>query len=602
LPWHAFAAAALPVSVVAMDPGGGAPFGPVKWLMVPTLVLLAFAGAAWRRPSLAVARRPARAWPAFLAIVAVAAAVGVDRLYAWTGTPERHLGALTWLLCAVAFVTGHALSIDARRLVAAAAAAACGLTGVWAGAEALGWQPVRLVGAGDRPVGPVGSSAYLGAALVLLVPVAAGLALDGGWSVRARRLAAVAAGVGAVGLVVSGARAAWVGALVAAAVVALVRTRPSWRAVATGAAAVVVLALATGVAGRVPDLVRDRDGGARGRADEWRVAARVVARHPLFGVGAEGYRITFGRAVDDAYERAHGRDPLPDRAHSAPLDVATTTGLPGLAAYVALVVTTGALVLRAVRRAPAWVAGTAAGLVAYAAQSLFLFPIGELEPVAWLLAGAVVVHVARPDELVTVRTPRPVPVMAGALAGVALVAGGLDVAADHAEPARAVELRPDALRHRLAAAHALEADGALDGALAQLDHALAVSPRDPVVRAERGRLLLARARRSGSASDLRQARAALTRLRRDDPRNAEVLLRLGLAEQLDGDDRAAEGHWRAAERLAPRSAAASTNLAVVYARAGRWADARAAATRALQRDGHSTLARSVLDEARTHGT
>ncbi|MDQ1519706.1 MAG: hypothetical protein QOI55_779, partial [Actinomycetota bacterium] len=47
------------------------------------------------------------------------------------------------------------------------------------------------------------------------------------------------------------------------------------------------------------------------------------------------------------YERAHGRDPLPDRAHDALLDVGTTTGVPGLVAYVALLAVVGRLVVRA---------------------------------------------------------------------------------------------------------------------------------------------------------------------------------------------------------------------------------------------------------------
>ncbi|MGI8686243.1 MAG: tetratricopeptide repeat protein, partial [Acidimicrobiales bacterium] len=66
---------------------------------------------------------------------------------------------------------------------------------------------------------------------------------------------------------------------------------------------------------------------------------------------------------------------------------------------------------------------------------------------------------------------------------------------------------------------------------------------------------------------------------------------------LAGDAAGAERAWLAAERLAPRSAAGSTNLALAYARAGRWDDARAAAERALRRDPGDARARGVLDEA-----
>ncbi|MGH9154891.1 MAG: tetratricopeptide repeat protein [Acidimicrobiales bacterium] len=80
------------------------------------------------------------------------------------------------------------------------------------------------------------------------------------------------------------------------------------------------------------------------------------------------------------------------------------------------------------------------------------------------------------------------------------------------------------------------------------------------------------------------ALATLEALAADDFRQAEVLLRLGLARALAGDHPVAERAWLAAERLAPASAAASTNLAEAYARAGRWEEAQAAARRALSPD------------------
>ena len=185
----------------------------------------------------------------------------------------------------------------------------------------------------------------------------------------------------------------------------------------------------------------------------------------------------------------------------------------------------------------------------------------------------------------------------------ALLAGGLDVVADRrakavlegdADPEAASALRPDVLRYHLAAARALEASGAGGAALASLDDALDWSPLDPVVRGERARLLLERARRSGSDDDLGAARRALEDLAADDPRNAEVLLRLGLARALDGDDGGAERAWLAAERLAPTSPSASVNLAIAYDRQGRTAEALAAARRALDRDPGNEQAAAVV--------
>ena len=622
--------AALPVAaVVAVDPWGLAPFGPLKWALVTVLV---FAGAAvlpGPGRSLNLARRPTQAWLVFLVVVAGSAAVGLDPLYGWIGTPERHFGALAWLLCALAFVAGQQLDEDDSRFVTLMAVAAGLVAGLWAGAEQLGWEPVRLTGGGDRPVATVGSSAYLGALACLLVPACLGVAIDPRWQRSARRVGGLAAAAGTAALVLSGARGAWLG-LAATGVVAVIlrrqriaARRPQWRATrrrlvvagAMCAAAVLGLGAATGAGDRLADAAHERDGGVGGRFDGWRVAARVVARHPLTGVGPEGYRIAFGKAVDDSYEQDHGRNPLPDRAHSAPLDVAATTGLPGLLAFACVVALAGVFVLRAVGSAPVWVAGVATGVAAYGVQALFLFPVAEIDPVAWLLAGIVVGRTVHRQELVRLRPPRLVAVVAAVAAVAAGVAGALDVVADRAarrtlaaaaadgrpvDAEAAARLRPDAVRYRLVAARALEAGtaaGSYRRSLAQLDRALDVSPLDPVAGAERARLLLDHARITADPADLGAARAALQEQAGRDPRNALTQLRLGVVLDLSGDVAGAERAWLVAERLAPHSSAGSTNLALAYAKAGRWPEARAAAERALRRDPDDAQARQVLDTA-----
>ncbi|HEX2701032.1 MAG TPA: O-antigen ligase family protein [Acidimicrobiales bacterium] len=616
-------------ALVVIDPWGLSPFGPLKWALVSVLVPAAMVLLPGRGRALVVARRPARSWAVFLLAVAVASAFGVDPLYAWIGTPERHFGALTWLLCGLAFVAGQQLDEDDSRFVCLMAVVVALVVGLWAAVEQIGWEPVRLVGAGDRPVATLGSSAYLGAVAALLVPVSLGIAIDPRWQRSARRFAGSASAAGVGALVVSGARAGWVGLGVVGVFGVVLRRqriaarRRDWRAVrrrltvtaALAVAAVAGLGALTGAGGRIADAANERDGGARGRLDEWRVGARVVGDHLLVGSGPEGYRISFGHAVDQAYERDHGRDPLPDRAHSAVLDVAATTGVVGLAAFACVILLSARFVVRAVRAGPLWVAGVATGVAAYGVQALFLFPVAEIDPVAWLLAGVVVARVARKDELVRLRPPRAVPVIAGAVAAAALVAGTLDVVADRvakrtlaaAADGRAVDataaarLRPDAVRYRLVAARALEsgtAPGAHRKALEQLDRALDVSPRDPVAGAERARLLLDRARRTAAPADIATAAATLRALARRDPRNGETQLRLGIALDLSGNAAGAERAWLAAEHLAPASAAAPANLALAYAEAGRWDEARAAAMRALRRDPGNEQARRVLDDPR----
>ncbi|MGH9110762.1 MAG: hypothetical protein ACRDZN_00415 [Acidimicrobiales bacterium] len=110
--------AALPVAaLVGVDAWGWYPFGPVKWLAVSALVPAGAAVVLARRP-LCFAAAPTVTALALVAWLAVAAGVGQDGQYAWTGTPERHLGVAAWVLCLLAFVAGQSLEDRDRRWVA----------------------------------------------------------------------------------------------------------------------------------------------------------------------------------------------------------------------------------------------------------------------------------------------------------------------------------------------------------------------------------------------------------------------------------------------------------------------------------------------------
>ena len=246
--------------------------------------------------------------------------------------------------------------------------------GAIATAEALGWEPTVLDVA-DRLSGTFGSPAYLGAATALLLPIAIGVAAPTtSTSSRVRVVGAVGGGgapgcrvprLGGAGGVAGarGRRRSWSLRPHAGAVQALVRRRPGRSAaIAVGLASVAVVVLvATPVGSRLGDATDPDRAGGRGRIDEWRVAANVVADHPVVGVGPEGYRTAFHEGVDERYERAHGRRQQPDRAHSAPLDLALIGGLPLLAVWVAVLALVGRAAWRLLRDGAPWERGLAAG-------------------------------------------------------------------------------------------------------------------------------------------------------------------------------------------------------------------------------------------------
>jgi len=627
--------ATIPLAVLVVDPFGWYPFGPAKFAAVS---VTGFGGTA-----LVLASRPVRlrgrtaiTLGLFLVWLALAALVGFDPVYAWTGTPERRLGVITWLLCGLLFVSGHAIDVARDRVAMLGCLIATGLgSGSLAVAEAIGWEPSLFDVEPGRLTSTMGSAAFLGAVTVLLLPPMVGIAGDRELQPWVRGAAACAAAAQTVACVGAGARASWFGLAVAALVTVVARRRAVLADRARAAlvatsllVAFLALALLSPFGDRLASTADAGAAGGRSRVDEWRVAAAVVADHPVTGVGPEGYRIAFAEGVDDAYEQAYGRDPIPDRAHSAPLDVALAGGLPALAMWAALMVLMIGAAWRALRDGPLWLAGVAAGFVAHVAEQVLLFPTAELEPISWLLAGVLVAtfpkaHPTAQRDAIGAAQPRPEHVAskatvaaAAAIAVAALAVGAVDVLADRdahrsteatgrGDTARAVRSaraavarRPDEVRLHLLLGFALVHDQqGTNAGIAALNDALAISPGDPIVRRHRARLLVERAGATRLPADVTAARRDLDELTAMDPANAALWMLAGAAARLDADAPAAEAAFVRAETLAPRDASPGAALASLYLDTGRVEDARRAAERAVARQPDDAEAIAILDRA-----
>ncbi|MEO8693936.1 MAG: O-antigen ligase family protein [Acidimicrobiales bacterium] len=600
------AAAWILLAVLAVDPQGWYPFGPGRWLVVSTGVCALLASTLWAR-RLTTIPRLQLVMLALVAVFALAATRGLDPRYAWLGTPERHFGVVTWLLLAVAFLVGVNLVRPVGLLWGIGAAGA--VVGLSASAEAVGWEP-RVFAVDDRLSAMYGSPAYLGAAVAVFLPVAVAVSFDGSLPRRLRQLAGFASPLLVIGVLGSGARAAWLGLAVATAVVGgrrrdALEGRYSKRTLIVAGCTAMAIAAAiiafSPVGARVGSAFDSDAPGGRGRLDEWRIATNVAGDHLWFGVGPEGYRIAFAEGVDTAYERAHGRTPTPDRAHSAPIDVLLTGGIGALGLWFACVILVGRHVWRALGDERIWLVGAAAALVAHFVGQLVLFPLAEIEPIVWLLAGVVVVHTARPSELFDCTLPRIVAAVPAIAAVIALASGVTDVVADrrareavvassrgdfqeafdHASSAAA--LRPDELRlHLLKAEAARTAERGIVVALDAVDNALSISPRDPIVVARRITLLVDRAEATLVPDHADEARAAVAAAISRDPVNADLRVLEGRAARVTGDADAAERAWLIAEDLAPRSPIPPADLALLYLAEGRVDAAGAALARAVR--------------------
>ena len=578
--------AAVIIGTVAADPFGFAPFGPIKWVIVTTAAF----GALWlaMAAKLQVHRPSLWAWLGFLTWGSVVSVLAVDPVHTWIGTPDRRLG----LVPVAAFMAAY-LAAQTLRNGDVATVSRSFVIGIWimvvtAALEAAGAFSAPFDFPGTRLGGSFGTPAYLGAALILFIPIV--FAVGPSLETRAWQIAARWGAIGGLVVLLSTqTRGALVGATAAAGI-----TYPAWsrwaRANRTPLAALVVIfvmiASFTNLGSRLVDATDFVDGAAAGRLAEWSTGIDAIGTSPIYGVGFEGYRVVFPHVVTVDYVRAYGREFATDRAHNGLIDVTIWSGLVGGAFYLAAV---GFLLRRAwqaSRLGDPWLVGVAGAVAGYLVQQQFLFPVAEIDPAFWVTAGVLVVHTqpAMPSQAL----PRLGRYVALLLAAGVATFGVTDLAADHlvnratiedlSDYEAAVSLRPESIRYQLLAANAFQpAD--LDQAIRHIDQAHAISPGDPIIAIRRGELISARAALTGGADDVAVALATWRKLATTDANHPTVQLALGVAEIAAGNEAAAEAAWERAEVLAPWSPEPSHNLAILYRSQGRDAEAEVAQRR-----------------------
>ncbi|MGI9605039.1 MAG: O-antigen ligase family protein [Acidimicrobiales bacterium] len=594
------------VALLAVDPFGWDRFGPLRWALVPALGFAAIAAtlgeASFRERPLP--RWLVLGWTLLLSGLALSTLLSDDRWHALIGTPDRHLGLVTWVLFLGLMVAAaqHARSATTRVLRALSIGGIA--IGCWALAEVIGLEWFDLGFPDDRAGGPFGQPAYLGAAATLLSPTAVALSLDH-TSPRRWRVVALIGSMGALfALGASGSRAAWVGFGLATLVVAVVNKRRvvsrfgPLRAIVlfvTALSVVVAVAVTTPVGERARTLTDPDSSAIAGRVDEWRVGFRSIDDAPFRGVlghGPEGYRLVFGANVDTQYVLEHGRTTITDRAHSGPIDVLLTGGVIASVGHLLLLVGVGAMAVRRMRR-PVCDVGIGAAVLGYLVQQLFLFPLAEVDPILWILVGLMIGRStserasARGPVLPVVGRSRQLLMLgAGIAAAVAAVGGASDIAADHridtatgvddgelalesADSAR--NLRADSIRYDFIAARIAGDSGGLQGARAALDRirdGLATSPLDPALLHEEAGRLLDVARFTDDPIDVASALSALRDLDERDPLHPEGQQRFGIALALAGRPDEAIPQLETAASLVPFNPEPLINLAIVHLESG----------------------------------
>lgn len=277
--------------------------------------------------------------PAFICLAAVGAAsacLGDDPVLSLVGRFRMYAYGLTALALYVGLFYASAWSREpgtpavARCLVAAGAFA-----GGYAVLQAGGVEPfvamARRLPEG-RAIATMGSPVYLGSCLLMALPLALYLALDGAG--LDRFLGWVGGFFIASGLVLTYSRGAWLGA--ALGVLAFLwwtgRLRlpagPKSLAASAVAAGLAVLLLAAGVS-----RLRKTTASDFGRLHLWASAWGVVREKPWLGTGPDNFEAALRRHKTLGFMRHTGITSGQSNAHNDLIQALATTGLLGLAAY-----------------------------------------------------------------------------------------------------------------------------------------------------------------------------------------------------------------------------------------------------------------------------
>jgi Flp pilus assembly protein TadD len=604
---------------LAVDPWGFDRFGPLRFLLVSVLGFAVVAAGLVGGTCSPLPRSVRHGAAALFGGLVLSTLLAADRWHALIGTPDRHFGLVTWVLCAGLFVVAHGrATVDPEATTTAVLRALTVATlgvGLYSVAEILEVGSLDQDFANDRIGGPWGQPAFLGAAMTIGIPASVAHARAEVGVMRV--VATVAAGLGTIALLNSQARAAWVGLALAAGLLLAFRRHqlhvslgPKRAGIGAGAVVGVLLMVAvfTPAGARAWSLTDVSDGVVAGRIDEWQVGLRALADTGtvgVFGHGPENYRTVFGEHVDQAYVMDHGRDTFTDRAHNSGLDVALAGGLVSAAGWMAVLAVLGRDAWTALRTAGSTDTALAAGLVAYFVQGFFLFPLAEVEPVVWIIAGVFLARTRTASDPTTTSPSTSTGLASAVAGGLALAAavafavvGVLDVLADHrirsaastesaavaldhADAAR--RLRPDSIRYHFAAARiaASQPNGAgVDDAIERIEDGLAWSPVDPALRHERSLVLVNEARRTVDPDDIAAALEPLAELDRTDPNHPEGQQRYGIALALDGQTDLAIDQFEHAAYMTPDRPEALLNLAFVHIGEGDTAAATDAVLRA----------------------
>lgn len=387
----------LVASSVAFLPGG---FD--RWTF-PKLALAALAAAVafWAPASGRLPRIAIVLLASWGLITVVAAFASADPIAGLVGRWPRYEGVFAVAVGALCLLAGARLfgpvAPDSRwRTLVVSLSVASSLVATIAILEAFGLRPIASDL--DRPGSLLGQASSQGTWAIVVVAVLGTYivrrVLAGERWARTDDVALAGAAAGLLTVVLSASRIAIAATAllgVVAIVIVLVRRAARSRTVAVGIGSAILVAIVAAlvVPGIGSRFVPSSGGPLGDRWTLWSTSARLIADHPLFGVGAGGYADAVTAYRDASWWTVFDPGVTVDSAHSLPLDAAAIGGIPLVLVLLAAVALGAVAAVRALRvdaRRVGFLLAVAGALITWATA----FPTSGTAPLVLTFAGAAV--------------------------------------------------------------------------------------------------------------------------------------------------------------------------------------------------------------------
>lgn len=392
----------------------------------------------------------------FVVWVAITTATSIHWPTALLGKPSRHEGLVSLANYAVIYFLFTQFADHASRLrhLVQTLFWSSVLVSVFGivqhlGVTFRGWQPVGFEA--TRAFSTYGNPEFLGGFLIFSVTATAGLALLE-QKVLWRLVYWVGFGLNGVALVVTFTRGAWIGGLIGLALLSVIAWRqkvrmrridwaPAGASLAVGAG-IIVRSLSSSsevlnFGKRIASIFEFSSGSGYSRTEIWRAALSAIEDRPIFGSGADTFRLVFHRFKTAEYVRFKGGTSGADNAHNYYLQMATGTGIPGALLFCGIFIWAGVRSFRTVFKRsddPGRIVVGAfwAASVGYLVHLLFGLSLPGVTFLLWIALAVVLVPTARTVRVKALKwgTIVAVVVIVGAAVGVGYQAVAL--AADHA--------------------------------------------------------------------------------------------------------------------------------------------------------------------------